>query len=53
MGGTCRKHVRHENYIHSLGLDGKTILKWTLKTQDESVWNEFRWFRRGSIARFL
>jgi hypothetical protein len=47
------KIEKKKDCLEGLGVNGWTILRWTLKKQFERVWTGFIWLRIGTNGGFL
>jgi hypothetical protein len=45
--GFGRRNLKKSDHLEDVGLDGRIILKYILKKQDERAWTGFTWFRMG------
>jgi len=46
-------YAKPEENLGDLGMDGKKVLKWTLKKEGVRVWAGFKWFRIGPSGKLL
>jgi len=45
--------LKGRNHVEDLGVDGKVMLGWILRTQSEEVWTGFIWLRIGASGGLL
>lgn len=66
MGGVCciwgRRYMhkdfwwanlKERYYLEDLGVDGRTLLKWTLKNKDRLAWTVLIWLMVGTSVGFV
>jgi hypothetical protein len=56
MRNACRilsEHLKGRDHLENIGIDGRIILKWILRKEDETAWTEFIWCRAGTSGEFL
>jgi hypothetical protein len=44
---------QEKSSLRSVGVDGRILLRWIARKEDERMWNRFIWFRIWSNGRLL
>jgi hypothetical protein len=45
--------MKERNHLEDLGVDGRTVLRWSIEKQDGRVLSEFIWLRIKTIGGLL
>jgi len=46
-------NLKERYYLEDLGVDGRTLLKWTLKNKDRLAWTVLIWLMVGTSVGFV